>query len=198
MTKYWLPKELWSNIKSYLLLDEEMFNILRQLGEYSVTKLIENFTFEPKQIKIIKNTKIHILNRKKIILKILLDRCRYKVEIIKIQAKLEIFKKIKIENLQWKDKYMVGEQVLCFNDIIFENNKRYLQRKGVVVKIGLKSISVRLYKYEVKPKNLIGFNPVEWKEEFESETKTIFEKMFIQKNEPYYSGLFLQGKLEII
>lgn len=195
-TELWsnLPTEIWSNIKSYLLLDKQIFNILKQLADCSVTKLLENFKFEPNQIKIIKNTKINILSRKKFIIKILLTRCRCNIKKNEIQVKLTFIYKNKIENLEWRNEYIVGEQVLCYDFIIFENRKKSLQRKGVVVKIGLKSVSVKFYKFKIHPKNAIGFCPVEWLQEFEHHSKLIFQKMFIQKNEPYYANHFVVGR----
>ena len=194
MSNYWLPQELWSNIKSYLLLDEQVFNILKQLGDCSVTKLLENFKFEPNQIKTIKNTKINILSRKKFMINILLNRCKDNIKKNEIQVKLTFIHKNKIENLEWRNNFIVGEQVLCYDMILFENRKKSLQRKGVVVKIGLKSVSVKFYKYQIQPKNDRGFYPVEWLLEFEHHTKLIFEKNFIQKNEPYYANHFVVGR----
>ena len=195
MSNIYLPKEILSIIKSYLLLDKDRLNILKQLAECSVTKLLQCFKFEPKQVKIIKDKKINILNRKKIILKILLNHCRCHINKNEIQSKLIIIHKNKIENLEWRNEYIVGEQVLCYDMIVYENRKRSLQRKGVVVKIGLKSVSIRFYKFRILPKNNRDFYPVEWLQEFECHSRLLFQKTFIQKYDPYYHHLFLEGKL---
>ena len=189
MSSIYLPEELWSNIKSYLLLDEPNYNLLLQLSKYSVTKLLLNFKFEPNQLKIIKNTSINILSRKKYILKMLLSRCNKN----EIQNKIQLINKQDSEKYEWLQDFRVGEEILCYDFIIFENKKRSVRRKAVVIKIGVKFLGVKFYNYQMLPKNDRGRYPMEWKLDFENKTKLIFDKNFVQQYEPYYSGLFRQG-----
>lgn len=189
MSSIYLPEELWSNIKSYLLLDEPNYNLLLKLSKYSVTKLLLNFKFEPNQLKIIKNTSINILSRKKYILKMLLSRCNKN----EIQNKIQLINKQDSEKYEWLQDFRVGEEILCYDFIIFENKKRSVRRKAVVIKIGVKFLGVKFYNYQMLPKNDRGRYPMEWKLDFENKTKLIFDKNFVQQYEPYYSGLFRQG-----
>ena len=190
MSKIYLPEEIWSVIKFYLLLDEPSYEILLKLSKYSVTKLLKNFKFETKQLKIIKDTSINILIRKKYILKLLLSRCNKN----EINNQIQLINKQDLEKYEWLQDFRVGEVVLCYDFIIFENRKRSVRRKAVIVKIGIKSVSVKFYNYQILPKNDRGYYPMEWKLDFEKKTKLIFDKNFVQKYEPYI-GLFRQGIL---
>lgn len=192
MSDIYLPNELWSVIKIYLLLDELTYNLLLKLSKYSVTKLLENFKFEPTQLKTIKNTNINILIRKKYILKLLLSRCNKN----EIQNKIQLINRQDSEKYEWLQVFRVGEVVLCYDFIIFENRKRSVRRKAVIVKIGIKSVSVKMYNYKMLPKNDRGYYPMEWMLDFENKTKLIFDKNFVQQYEPYI-GLFRQGSLYI-
>jgi hypothetical protein len=53
-----------------------------------------------------------------------------------------------------------------------------------------------MYNYKILSKNVLGNYPMEWKVDFETKTKLIFDKNFVQKYEPYIS-LFRQGLLYI-
>ena len=193
MSNYYLPNELWSIVKLYLLLDEPSYGILLKLSKYSVSKLLLNFKFEPKQLKTIKNTNINILIRKKYILKLLLSRSNKN----EIQNKIQLIDKQILEKNIWLQDFRVGEEILCYDMIQFENRKRSVRRKAVIVKIGVKSVSVKFYNYQILPKNDRGRYPMEWKLDFENKTKLIFDKNFVQQYEPYYAGLFRQGLLYI-
>lgn len=184
---------MWSIVKLYLLLDESSYEILLKLSKYSVTKLLENFKFEPKQLKTIKNTNINILSRKKYILKLLLSRSNKN----EINNQIQLINKQDSEKYDWLQDFRVGEEILCYDFIIFENRKRSVRRKAVVVKIGVKSLSVKMYNYEMLPKNDRGRYPMEWKLDFENKTKLIFDKNFVQQYEPYHAGIFRQGLLYI-
>ena len=192
MSDIYLPNELWSIIKIYLLLDELTYNLLLKLSKYSATKLLENFKFEPNQLKIIKDTSINILRRKKYILKMLLLRSNKN----EIQNKIQLINRQDSEKYEWLQDFRVGEVVLCYDFIIFENRKRSIRRKAVIVKIGIKSVSVKFYNYQILPKNDRGYYPMEWMLDFEKKTKLIFDKNFVQHYEPYI-GLFRQGSLYI-
>jgi hypothetical protein len=190
MSNYYFPTELWLEIKSYLLLDEPTYYLLTKLSKYSINKLLQNFKFETKQLKFIKDATINILSRKKYILKLLLSRCNKN----EIQNKIQLIEKHDSEKYEWLQDFRVGEEILCYDMILFEGRKKYLKRKGVIVKIGLKSVSIKFYNYEIKPKNNQGHYPVEWKQEFEKKTKIVFDNISIIKNEPYYAGQFLVGR----
>ena len=192
MSNYYLPNELWSMVKLYLLLDEPSYEILLKLSKYSVSKLLLNFKFESKQLKTIKTTNINILIRKKYILKLLLSRCNKN----EINNQIQLINKQDSEKYDWLQDFRVGEEILCYDFIIFENRKRSVRRKAVVVKIGVKSLSVKMYNYKMLPKNDRGRYPMEWMSDYENKTKLIFDKNFVQQYEPYI-GLFRQGILYI-
>ena len=193
MSSIYLPEEIWSIIKSYLLLDEPSYEILLKLSKYSVSKLLLNFKFEPKQLKTIKDTTINILRRKKYILKLLLLRSNKN----EINSQIQLINKQDSEKYDWLQDFRVGEEILCYDFIIFENRKRSVRRKAVIVKIGIKFLGVKFYNYQILPKNDRGRYPMEWKLDFENKTKLIFDKNFVQRYEPYHSGIFRQGLLYI-
>ena len=193
MSNYYLPSELWSIVKLYLLLDEPSYEILLKLSKYSVSKLLLNFKFEPKQLKTIKNTTINILIRKKYILKLLLSRCNKN----EINNQIQLINKQDSEKYDWLQDFRVGEEILCYDMIQFENRKRSVRRKAVIVKIGVKFLSVKMYKYKMLEKNDRGRYPMEWMSDYENKTKLIFNKNFVQQNEPYHAGIFRQGLLYI-
>ena len=192
MSNYYLPNELWSIVKLYLLLDEPSYEILLKLSKYSVSKLLLNFKFESKQLKTIKTTNINILIRKKYILKLLLSRCNKN----EINNQIQLINKQDSEKYDWLQDFRVGEEILCYDMIQFENRKRSVRRKAVIVKIGVKSLSVKMYNYKMLPKNDRGRYPMEWMSDYENKTKLIFDKNFVQQYEPYI-GLFRQGILYI-
>lgn len=97
---------------------------------------------------------------------------------------------------EWINEFSVGEEILVYNDSIYN--------KGVVYKINKKSISVRLFCYrEITDMNAIanqtyGTNKLEWGN-FTNKTKTIFKRTdIIKKDEKtYMNRLFEEGERSV-
>jgi len=195
MSNYYFPVELWLEIKSYLLLDDITYKILINLSNYSINKFLQNFIFNAKETRIIKNSRFILLIRKKFIINILLTRCRDKIQKLDIVKQIQHASDKQLTNLRWKNEYSIGEQVLVYNKIKFENVDRFIKQKALVIKINTKSVTLTLFKYNIQPKiNGESFNRIRWLQEFESKKLLVFDKYRLVQLNPYYYHLFVEGK----
>lgn len=195
MSNYYFPVELWLEIKSYLLLDDITYKILINLSNYSINKFLQNFIFNAKETRIIKNSRFILLIRKKFIINILLTRCRDKIQKLDIVKQIQHAIDKQLTNLRWKNEYSIGEQVLVYNKIKFENVDRFIKQKALVIKINTKSVTLTLFKYNIQPKiNGESFNRIRWLQEFESKKLLVFDKYRLVQLNPYYYHLFVEGK----
>ena len=68
--------------------------------------------------------------------------------------------------MSWRYEYNIAEEVLVYNIILIDGVYKYVKRKGIVISVNLKSISVLPYKYTIIKNEEV--NRIIWNEhEFE-------------------------------
>ena len=74
--------------------------------------------------------------------------------------------KQKSKDLSWRYEFNIAEEVLVYNIILIDGVYKYVKRKGIIISVNLKSISVLPYKYTIIKNEEV--NRIIWNEhEFE-------------------------------
>lgn len=158
--------KLFPNIKSYLLLDKYDYKLLRKLTKLCLTTLIEIIWIFREEFIYLKNSKISLVIRKKYAINVILELCKKHKTTEEIIQYVYDEEKQKIKDLSWRYEYNIAEEVLVYNIILIDGVYKYVKRKGIVISVNLKSISVLPYKYTIIKNEEV--NRIIWNEhEFE-------------------------------
>ena len=166
MSLKWFPNELWCHIKSYLLLDKYDYKLLRKLTKLCLTTLIEIIWIFREQLTYLKNSKISLIIRKKYAINVILKLCKKHKTTEEIIQYVYDEEKKQSKELSWRYEFNNAEEVLVYNIILIDGVYKYVKRKGIIISVNLKSISVLPYKCTIISSEKV--NKILWNEnEFE-------------------------------